>query len=278
MKKPLAMFIAGLIAGTVVAGGVGVVSAVTNNDAPIVACADKKTGTMRYSAKGKCKKSERKLSLQAPTSLSATQIAGPKGDTGPTGPKGETGSTGAMGAKGETGPIGGGLNTVPVSFGSKTLIKTRVTGCCDYGNNNLYLRVALRNQTPDPIAFDVTASETFQIWIDYFDENGEALGCGYGCIFAPGDVTIYTSPRCSTVPSLNDISGDPLFFYEILLTNVHGEAPEAARSFAIQFRPVSMTGPESLGVELPILEFAATPTAPIELAGLTRNDVITTAC
>jgi hypothetical protein len=39
-----------------------------------------------------------------------------------------------------------------------------------------------------------------------------------------------------------------------------------------------MTGPESLGVELPILEFAATPTAPIELAGLTRNDVITTAC
>ncbi len=260
MKKPLAMFIAGLIAGAVVTGGVGVVSAVTSNEPPIVACADKKSGAMRYSAKGKCKKSERKLSLQAPTSLSATQVAGPKGDTGATGPKGDTGSTGA------TGPSGTGLNTVPVSFGSKTLIQTEKSGCCDFGNSNLYVRAAFRNQTGSAFYFGGSQQDNYQLWLKYFNDSGEEIGCGYGCTYSPGDTLIYAAPTCVNVPPAH-LTGDPTFTFELALKNVHAEAPVGARYFSIYFRAQPESGQWSPNYDLPLIDFTATPTEEIISSG-----------
>lgn len=77
------------------------VSAVTyvnaRSDTPIKACANKKTGAMRYLAKGRCNKSE--------NSLTWSQI-GPQGLQGPTGPQGATGAQGIPGAAGQTGATG----------------------------------------------------------------------------------------------------------------------------------------------------------------------------
>lgn len=279
MQKPLAMFVAGLIAGAVVVGGVGVVSAVTGTDTPIVACANKKTGAMRYSAKGMCKKSERKLTLQAPTTLTATQIAGPKGDTGATGAKGDSG---AAGTQGPTGPAGTGLNTVPVSFGSKTLIQTELTGCCDFGNNNLYIRAVFRNQTGSSLSFGGRSEH--QLWVAYFDQDGKEIECGYGCTYSPGEVVAFDVPICRTVEPSNPVTPpsqpvDSTFTYELMVKNVHAEAPSGARYFAIFFRPSPNSGPMSPGPDLPLIDFTATPTQPLVAAGATTDDIpVTMAC
>lgn len=274
MQKPLATFVAGLLAGAVVVGGVGVVSAVTGTDTPIVACADKKTGAMRYSAKGKCKKSERKLSLQAPISLAASQVAGPKGDTGATGSAGAKGDTGSTGPQGATGPAGTGLNTVPVAFGSKTLIQTEPIGCCDYGNNNLFLHARFSNRTGSALDFPDVQSDSHQLWIEYFDANGEPLTCGESCIYAPENVLTFLSPPMSCpVSQFDDL------LYEIGLGNVHADRPEGARYFAIQFRIFTDTfGATRLSDEVPIIDFAVTPTDAFDLSVLSTDAPVTMAC
>ncbi len=77
------------------------VSAVTYvnaaGDATIKACANKKTGAMRYISKGACKKTE--------TSLSWNQM-GPQGLPGLSGAAGAKGDPGATGAKGDPGTAG----------------------------------------------------------------------------------------------------------------------------------------------------------------------------
>lgn len=265
MKKSLAMFATGLLAGAVVTGGVGVVSAVTGSDKPVVACADAKTGVMRYSTKGTCKKGERKLSLHTVTSLAATQIAGPKGDTGATGPKGDAGSTGAqgdagakgdtglqgdVGPQGSTGPAGTGLNTVPVNFASKTLIQRETSGCCTFGNNKLYLAVSLINATGATVTF---FGSTYQLWIDYFDENGTEIPCTPECTYQPGSVTTRVQPLTSVNIGSN-------LNYELELGNVHAQAPDNAQFFSIIFRVISSNrGTVSPGFQFPITRFVATP-------------------
>lgn len=264
MKKPLLVFLAGLLSGAVVVGGVGVVSAVTGSDTPIVACAHKKTGAMRYSAKGKCTKSESKLSLQAPISLAASQVAGPKGDTGAAGPKGDTGPTGAkgdvgsigqnglegdVGPQGPTGPAGTGLNTIPVGFGSKTLIQRETTGCCTFGNNKLYLTLSLINSTSEAATF---LGDTYQLWIDYFDENGNEIPCTPACSHQPGSVTTRVQPQSPV-----SIGGN--LNYELELENVHSQAPVDAQTFSIIFRVITNRGTVSPGFLYPISRFVATP-------------------
>lgn len=275
MQKPFAMFVAGLIAGAIVVGGVGVVSAVTGTDTPIVACADKKTGTMRYSAKGKCKKSENKLSLQAPISLAATQVAGPKGDTGAagakgdTGAKGATGDTGPQGATGPAGATGTGLNTVPVSFGSKTLIQAEATGCCDFGNNNLHLDFDLRNDTGGTLTF---VDERFDLWINYFDSTGETIPCTPGCSFRPGS----TFDEDNRGPS---VSNNQQASYRLQLRNVHADKPDHATYFSISFRLIAAPyGTMDPGPDLPIVRFAATPLDPALFTCAFDDSPITMVC
>ena len=77
----------------ITAASVGAVSFVNAaGDANIKACADKKTGVMRYIAKGKCKKTETSLSWGqiGPQGLAGTNgTAGAKGDIGTAGPNGQ---------------------------------------------------------------------------------------------------------------------------------------------------------------------------------------------
>jgi hypothetical protein len=272
MHKPLAIFLAGLLSGAVVAGGVGVVSAVTSTDAPIVACAHKTTGALRYSAKGKCKKSERKLSLLTGTSLGPAQLAGPKGETGAPGVTGETGPQGTSGARG---PSGTGLNTIPVSFGSKTLIQTEKSGCCDFGNSNLYIVAEIENRTSGSLSFD--PSDRYQLWLDYFDSNGTALSCGESCVFQPASVRAVVQPS-DTCPVG---AGQPLV-YELHLQGVHANKPADAVYFSLVFRIVTMDrGTSSPDQSLPITRFAATPVEFViepSSSGIASDDAMSMAC
>ena len=82
----LGTFTLGVIVTVVSVGAVSFVNAA--DDATIKACANKKTGAMRYISKGKCKNTE--------SSLSWNQM-GPQGMPGATGANGTNGATGATG-------------------------------------------------------------------------------------------------------------------------------------------------------------------------------------
>jgi hypothetical protein len=88
----LKSFTLGFASAAIVLSTINLASAA--GDTTIKACADKKTGAMRYIAKGKCKKTE--------TLLSWNQM-GPQGQSGVTGAKGDAGTAGTNGTNGATG-------------------------------------------------------------------------------------------------------------------------------------------------------------------------------
>jgi hypothetical protein len=79
----LGSFTLGVVITAVSVAGVSYVNASTNKT--IKACADKKSGVMRYITKGKCKKNERTLTWNQ------TGPQGIQGAQGPVGPQGERG-------------------------------------------------------------------------------------------------------------------------------------------------------------------------------------------
>ncbi len=99
--KSLKSVVVGALAAVVVFGGIQVVSGVTDNK-QIKACANKKSGVMRYTTKS-CKKTERMLVFN---SLGVPGVSGAKGDTGTKGDIGTAGTNGTAGAKGDTGVAG----------------------------------------------------------------------------------------------------------------------------------------------------------------------------
>ena len=87
----------------------GNVTASRSSGTAITTCYNKKTGDLRYLIKGKCKSTERTLSIgqsgaQGPAGAAgASGAAGAQGPAGPTGAPGPTGSPGPTGAPGTTG-------------------------------------------------------------------------------------------------------------------------------------------------------------------------------
>ena len=108
----LGAFTLGVVITAVSVGAVSFVNAA--GDKQLKACANKKTGVMRYISKGKCKKTETSLSWtqMGPQGLPGSSgAAGAKGDTGAAGTKGDTGAAGAKGDTGTTGAKGDTGNT-----------------------------------------------------------------------------------------------------------------------------------------------------------------------
>ena len=101
----LGAFTLGVVITAASVGAVSFVNAAGNTT--LKACADKKTGAMRYIGKGKCKTTE--------TSLSWNQM-GPQGLTGTAGTNGTNGTAGAKGETGMSGP-----NFFAVDANGKTL-------------------------------------------------------------------------------------------------------------------------------------------------------------
>jgi hypothetical protein len=188
-------------------------------------------------------------------------VAGPKGDTGAKGETGSTGERGTPGSAGATGPAGTGLNTVPSSFGSKTLIETAQQGCCDFGNDNLFLDFTLRNRTGAPLSF--SANPTYQLWLNYFDDAGTLIAC-VECSFEPGLIQVISQPSiCSAVAT------NTTFGYQLILRGVHANKPSGARYFSLSFRadadPLGVITPAE---EMPFVSFHATPTPALSLTAI----------
>jgi hypothetical protein len=125
MKISLKSFALGFGCAAISLGAVTYVSA--SSDKTIKACANKKTGAMRYIAKGACKKTE--------TSLSWNQI-GPQGSPGAPGPAGVNGTagakgdTGTVGLRGDTGAAGA---SAPTGFTARSVCGSNGTSLCTIG-------------------------------------------------------------------------------------------------------------------------------------------------
>lgn len=98
------------IAGLLIAGFVTTARADQNSTTVIVACANNRTGVLRYSTNGRCSRTtERPLTwnISGPTGPAGPAgLQGPVGAAGQQGPAGSDGSDGSDGAPGATGPAG----------------------------------------------------------------------------------------------------------------------------------------------------------------------------
>ena len=126
----LSAFTLGVVITAVSVGAVSFVNAAGNGT--LKACANKKTGVMRYISKGSCnKKTETSLSWNqmGPQGMSGSAgtngIAGAKGDTGAAGAAGAKGDTGTTGTKGDTGDTGAKGDTGVAGSSSPTGFKPR---------------------------------------------------------------------------------------------------------------------------------------------------------
>lgn len=98
-RKRQFVFAIGIVIGVVI-GSVGVGFA-SSNSKTIVACANKKTGVLRLTSSGKCRKSEERVVWNQPSQSTLTDvqgIAGPQGPAGPSGPQGPAGAAGSSGS------------------------------------------------------------------------------------------------------------------------------------------------------------------------------------
>jgi hypothetical protein len=89
----LGAFTLGVVVTAVSVGTVSFVNAA--GDKTLKACANKKTGVMRYISKGSCKKTETSLSWNQKGSQGLPGTAGTNGTNGTAGVKGDTGTAGA---------------------------------------------------------------------------------------------------------------------------------------------------------------------------------------
>jgi hypothetical protein len=131
-------------------------------DATLKACANKKTGVMRYVSKGSCKKTE--------TSLSWNQM-GPQGLPGVTGIKGDTGAAGTNGPNGSNGTNGQNLFLVN-SNGSDIGQITSATGTsATVMFNNFRWDVELLSGSINSAATTFWIDSTCSLPVAYVDSN-----------------------------------------------------------------------------------------------------------
>jgi hypothetical protein len=127
----LGAFTLGVVITAMSVGAVSLTSAA--GDKTIKACANKKTGAMRYISKGSCKKTETSLTWNQmgpqgmPGAPGAAGVNGAKGDTGTAGARGETG---ALGLKGDTGAEG---SSSPTGFTPRSVCGPSGTELCTIG-------------------------------------------------------------------------------------------------------------------------------------------------
>jgi|GEM_PF-3566123 hypothetical protein len=132
MRFSIKSFALGFGCAAISLGAVTYVSASSNST--LKACANKKTGVMRYISKGSCnKKTETSLSWNQmgpqglPGASGTNGTAGGKGDTGAAGAKGDAGTAGA---KGDTGAAGG---SSPTGFTARSVCGANGTTLCAVG-------------------------------------------------------------------------------------------------------------------------------------------------
>lgn len=275
----------------VIAPGLAVLPAQATTN--LVACA-KSSGEIRLLVKGKkCAKGERKLKFNL---VGPAGPAGPKGDPGPIGATGATGDIGPVGPKGDagaggsgtrgpagpagpTGPVGpSGAALVldrPTGFFQKFLINETTTGCCHPANTNLKIYVKYRNVTSGDLIgvtgdLDISGDAdvfTQQVWLHFFDADGDMLGHGFGSTaFAAASTDIQNT--WNPVTSADVWTADTEKEWIITLTDLYVDKPAAAVyvSVVLRFLGIYLGSGSTLantqyihGDELLTISFAATP-------------------
>lgn len=98
------VLLVGILLGVVV-GATGVTHASTAEPS-ITACANKKTGILRWAKNGKCARTETAVTWNSQGEVGTPGAAGSQGATGPQGPAGATGPQGVAGPQGPAGATG----------------------------------------------------------------------------------------------------------------------------------------------------------------------------
>jgi hypothetical protein len=139
------ILLVGVLLGVVV-GAAGVTTAATTSPS-ITACANKKTGALRWAKNAKCRKNETRLRWNTDAVAGLNGATGPQGPagaqgaTGPIGPQGPAGAQGATGltgpqgptgTQGATGPSGAGDNGLP--FQARSVCGVTKTSPCAVGS------------------------------------------------------------------------------------------------------------------------------------------------
>lgn len=210
MKRPIGSFVGGMLVAVLLFGGVGVVRGSTfTQSTEIVLCANKKSGDVRHTKK-KCSKSETRLVMNS------------KGLDGTAGPQGQ------QGVPGQDRVMINNANIVPSDFGALTRIWREPTRCCDLSNNSLYIHTTLKEYIAGPVSWTgVPAADTLQLWIQYYDQDGNYLG------YRDPSVDVYGSPANTSV--------DGEFSYELKVSGIHSNLPAGAEYFSVILRPDSTT-------------------------------------
>lgn len=166
----LTAFTLGAIVTAMSASAVDYVNA--QNDQPIRACADRKTGVMRYIEKGRCKRTERALTWNQMGLTGATGAQGPVGATGATGAQGPVGASGAS----------GGLSS-PTGFTPRSVCGANGTTPCAVGvqgpGGGVIVYVDTTNEMPgyDYLEVAPTDASTGVAWstaIDFCGPSGNS--------------------------------------------------------------------------------------------------------
>jgi len=178
----LTAFTLGVIVTAVSVSAVSYVNAL--NDKPIKACADRKTGAMRYIDKGRCKRTERTLTWNQ---IGLTGAAGPEGIAGTTGVAGPQGPAGTPGAS-------GGLSS-PTGFTPRSVCGANGTTLCAVGvqgpGGGVIVYVDTTNEMPgyDYLEVAPTDASTGVVWsttIEYCGTNGDS-NCQISFVYSPGN-------------------------------------------------------------------------------------------
>ena len=211
MKKLIGSFVGGMLVAVLLLGGVGVVRGSTfAQSTEIVLCAHKKSGNVRHTKK-KCSRSESQL------------VVNSKGLDGVAGPQGQQG---IQGVPGQDRAVINNANIVPSNFGELTRIWREGSGCCDLSNDSLYIHTTIKEY--DNRVLDWTGVEpddTFQLWVDFFDQDGNYLAT------RDPSIDVYESPAGTKTDTNQEFS------YELRVYRVHNNLPVGAEYFRLIMRP-----------------------------------------
>lgn len=135
--------------------------------------------------------------------------------------------------------------TVPYYFGQPLNINPYVY--------SMRLSIVFANWYDITITFGADVNDTIQMWISYYDSDGNILHDGMSSAFFPENTNIYTAPITASIAPADT------YTYGMILTNLHANKPENAAYWALFARPVSETfGTMDIGQYVHVYQLGAT--------------------
>lgn len=131
------------------------------------------------------------------------------------------------------------LFTVPYYFSQPLNINASVY--------NMHVHLDLTSEYVEDLVFAVDPDDTVQIWLSYYNSNGDIISDGMSTRFYPASTDVDGSPASQTIITNDEIH------YSIQLNDLHENKPVNAAFWAIFLKPVSTTfGAMDIGPHLKI--------------------------